>query len=173
MEATAVLALVALGALAMAMRRRSGPAAPAGPARQPGRPSSPRWSERSAEKLRTVDDRIVRVLDAVVAQHDMTIITGHRSAEDQAAAYEAGRSQIKSGGAHQLNPSAAVDVAPYPIDWQDAERFELLADLIMDEAARQGALLRWGGAWSGVRNPPGGFDDLGHFELADWRSIQR
>ena len=41
--------------------------------------------------------------------------------------------------------SKAVDVAPYPIDWNDKERFYYFAGVVMGIAIQMGIPLRWGG----------------------------
>jgi hypothetical protein len=67
---------------------------------------------------------------------------------------------------HNQSPSMAVDVAPYPIDWADRERFNYFAGYVMGVASQHGIALRWGGDWNRdwkVRD--NNFDDLPHYEL--------
>ena len=60
----------------------------------------------------------------------------------------------------------AVDVAPYPIDWNDRERFTYFAGYVMGIAAKMGIKLRWGGDWDRDHNlKENSFDDLPHFEI--------
>ena len=62
----------------------------------------------------------------------------------------------------------AVDVAPYPIAWDDRERQTLFAGYVLATAKALGVELRWGGDWDGdteVRDNQ--FDDLVHFELVE------
>ncbi len=56
------------------------------------------------------------------------LLEGHRSNEDQLKAFNAGKSRIKSGGKHNHSPSLATDVAPWPIDWSDKNRFTILQE---------------------------------------------
>ncbi len=53
--------------------------------------------------------------------------------------------------------SAAVDVAPWPIVWDDVVRFQVVAAFILAAAMRLGVGLEWGGLWRQK--------DYGHFEL--------
>ena len=53
----------------------------------------------------------------------------------------------------------AVDLAPYPIDWKDAARFNSLALLVLSAAHQEGVAIVWGGSW---HSSP----DLPHFELS-------
>jgi peptidoglycan L-alanyl-D-glutamate endopeptidase CwlK len=70
--------------------------------------------------------------------------------------------------------SDAVDVAPYPIDWQAPGRFHVLAGHMMmafrvlqqEEQVEDTLRLRWGGDWDGDGElDDQQFDDLPHFEL--------
>lgn len=53
----------------------------------------------------------------------------------------------------------AVDLAPYPIDWNDAARFKALAVLMKQAAQAEGVAIEWGGDWTTTK-------DLPHFEMA-------
>lgn len=52
----------------------------------------------------------------------------------------------------------AVDLAPYPIDWNDFARFKALGALVKQAAAQVGVNLTWGGDW---KKP-----DMPHYELS-------
>ena len=125
------------------------------------------FSATSLRRLGTCDIRLIDLFIEVADHIDTTIICGHRSQEDQDAAFRAGKSQVQwPNGNHNSKPSKAVDAAPYPIDWQDRERATLFAGFVMGLAAGRGIILRWGGDWNRdwqVSN--NSFDDLWHFEL--------
>jgi len=53
----------------------------------------------------------------------------------------------------------AIDVAPYPTDWEDRAAFAEVAAYILGAAMRLEVRLEWGGLWT-VR-------DMAHFELVD------
>ena len=60
----------------------------------------------------------------------------------------------------------AVDVAPYPIDWDDTDRFYHFAGYVFGIAESMGIHLRWGGDWdSDFTFTDQSFHDLPHFEL--------
>jgi hypothetical protein len=105
----------------------------------------------------------------VIKEFDCTILEGHRGESRQNEMYRTGRSKAKYGESlHNINPSSAIDVAPYPIDWNDRERFTYFAGYVKGKAAALGIKIRWGGDWDGdwqVRD--NNFDDLPHFELVD------
>ena len=64
-------------------------------------------------------------------------------------------------------PSLAVDVVPYPVDWQDRERMTYFAGFVMGIArVKFGISLRWGGDWDlDTDLKDNKFDDLPHFEI--------
>ena len=127
----------------------------------------PKYSKRSAIKLAQCDDRIQHVFNKVIRTVDCTILVGHRNQEDQEEMYEQGRSQLRyPKSKHNSLPSKAVDVAPYPIDWNDRERFTLFAGFVLGTAETMGVKLRWGGDWNrNWETSDNSFDDLVHFEL--------
>jgi peptidoglycan L-alanyl-D-glutamate endopeptidase CwlK len=62
----------------------------------------------------------------------------------------------------------AVDLAPYPIDWDRLRSFDLLAGVGIGVASEMGILkyMTWGGDWN--RNMDvydNDFNDLGHFQI--------
>jgi hypothetical protein len=68
------------------------------------------------------------------------------------------RNGIIKKSKHNKIPSEAVDVAPYPIDWQDIGRFKELSSVIMEAAVELGIRLTWGGNFKT-------FKDYPHFEI--------
>ena len=69
---------------------------------------------------------------------------------------------------HNKLPSKAVDVAPYPIDWNDPDRFYHFAGYVRGIAEGMGIKIRWGGDWNGNFDlKDQNFYDLPHFELLD------
>ncbi len=129
----------------------------------------PSFSARSRERLETCDERLVAVFDEVVKHFDCTILEGWRSEEDQNEAFRTGRSKLKyPDGKHNKQPSFAVDVAPYPVDWENLDRFRYFAGFVMGIASQMGTRLRWGGDWDGdteLRDQK--FVDLPHFEVLE------
>ena len=60
----------------------------------------------------------------------------------------------KIEGKHTRTPSDAIDVAPYPIDWNDYVRFAYLAGLYIARAESLGITLRWGGHFESPKDYP-------------------
>ena len=125
------------------------------------------YSQKSLDTLATCHVPLQRIFKKVIEVCDTTIITGHRDAQMQDEAYRTGHSKVQwPNSKHNSLPSLAVDAAPYPIDWNDRERFSLFAGLVMGIASEMGYLVRWGGDWDmDWRVRDNSFDDLVHFEL--------
>lgn len=129
----------------------------------------PKFSRRSLKELHTCDNRLRMVFKIVVKNFDCTILKGYRGEKEQNEKFYMGLSKIKyPHSSHNSRPSHAVDVAPYPINWRDRERFNYFAGYVKGVAAEHGIRIKWGGDWDNdteVRDND--FDDLPHFELID------
>jgi peptidoglycan L-alanyl-D-glutamate endopeptidase CwlK len=59
---------------------------------------------------------------------------------------------------HLTYPSQAVDIAPYPLDWGNIDRFKEMAAVVFKCAALENVELEWGGNWEKHFDGP-------HFQL--------
>jgi len=127
----------------------------------------PAFSDKSLAKLATCHPLLQRVFHEVIRDFDCTVLEGHRDKDRQNQMVAEGKSQVRwPDGKHNTVPSCAVDVTPYPIQWDDRERQTLFAGYVLATAKAMGVNLRWGGDWdrdTEVRDNT--FDDLVHFEL--------
>ena len=127
------------------------------------------YGKTSEKRLSECDPRLQLLFNFVVRHYDNSILTGHRNEADQTHAFIRKRSKVQwPNSNHNAMPSRAVDAAPWPIDWNDRERFVHFAGAVKFAAELLGIAIRWGGDWdddgTGVDN---NFDDLVHFELVD------
>lgn len=152
--------------------------------------------QRSQSRLVGLDPRLERVVRraAILAmpEDDFTVLEGVRSREQMMVNYGKGRTaaQLAVHGIpasyaqpraakvtwlndpfnspHKARPNGgrAVDLAPFPIDWNDKKRFERLRDLMFAAAHQEGVRIRWGKDWDqdGVYEEKGETDGP-HFEL--------
>jgi len=129
----------------------------------------PRYSKRSKERLATCDEKLQGVFNEVIKHVDCSILEGHRSKERQNKLYDEGRTKVRyPDGRHNFNPSRAVDVTPYPVDWDDRERQTLFAGFVLGIAQSMGIKLRWGGDWDqDFQVQDNRFDDFPHFEIRE------
>ena len=127
----------------------------------------PKFSNRSLARLSTVHKDLQEIFYAVIKYFDCSILCGHRIEEAQNLAYDSGFSKFKwPESLHNMTPALAIDVAPYPINWEDYNRFYYFAGFVQGIASQQGIKLRYGGDWdrdTEVRDQ--NFYDLVHFEL--------
>lgn len=125
----------------------------------------PKFGTKSAKKLADCHEDLQEILNEAIKYFDFTIIESYRSEEKQLKAYNEGRSQLKKGK-HNVYPSIAVDIAPWPVDWQDTERFTYLAGHVMAIAKMNGKKIRWGNDWDmDTQTKDTNFRDYPHFEL--------
>lgn len=126
----------------------------------------PMFSKVSLARLETCDHRLQIVMKRAIARFDFTVLCGHRGKQEQQDAYERGTSKLQwPASKHNKTPSLAVDVAPFPIDWDDLDRFRAMARIIMEEADKAGIKLRWGGDFNMNGKPDDKFKDYPHFEI--------
>ena len=123
----------------------------------------PRFGKRSKQRLKGVDTKLVNVLNELVKIMDVTIIEGLRSQERQNELVAKGASKTKYSKHIQ---GKAVDVAPYPIDWKDRDRFHYMGGMVRGIGQQLGVNIRWGGDWdSDGETKDNSFDDLVHVEI--------
>lgn len=127
----------------------------------------PKFSKRSLERLKTCHPELQKLFLEIVESFDCTILEGHRNKEKQDKAFADGKSTKKFPcSQHNRLPSRAVDVAPYPIEWDNLERFYYFAGFVRGTAYKQGITIRWGGDWdSDTKVHDQKLMDLPHYEV--------
>jgi peptidoglycan L-alanyl-D-glutamate endopeptidase CwlK len=127
----------------------------------------PSFGKTSNERKKECDYNLQIILDEAIKIVDFSILCGHRTEEEQNQALYEGRSKLAfPKSKHNNYPSFAVDIAPYPIDWEDTDRFYYLAGIIKGIAHSKGVKIRWGGDWDSDNDfKDNNFNDLPHFEL--------
>jgi peptidoglycan L-alanyl-D-glutamate endopeptidase CwlK len=90
-----------------------------------------------------------------LSEVDFTVIEGVRNIERQRQLLADGKSTtLKS----RHLTGHAVDMVPWPVDWEDLERFEAMAKAMKAAAKELEVPIIWGGDWKS-------FYDAPHFEL--------
>ena len=122
-----------------------------------------RFGKRSKQRLKGVNPKLVNVLNELIKIMDVTIIEGLRTEARQNELLAQGKSKTKYS---KHLEGKAVDLAPYPIDWEDRERFHYMGGMIRGIGIKMGVDIRWGGDWdSDGEVKDNGFDDLVHVEI--------
>ena len=128
------------------------------------------FSNHSKAILATCDERLQDVFSEVVKHFDCRAISGKRNALEQNELYRTGKSQVKYPDSyHNPEPkSHAIDIVPYPVDWNDRERFTLFAGYVLGVAAMKGIKMAWGGDWDrDTEVSDKNFDDFAHFQIEE------
>jgi peptidoglycan LD-endopeptidase CwlK len=106
----------------------------------------PAFSEKSKQLLSTCHNDLQRLFQEVVKEFDCIILCGHRNKADQDAAVASGNSKAPwPTSKHNSLPSMAIDVVPYPLDWNDRERMCYFAGMVKATAKYLGISITWGG----------------------------
>ena len=121
----------------------------------------PKFSLRSKERLATCHEDIRKVCNALIKTYDISVLEGHRGKAEQEKYVKAGKSQLHfPKSKHNALPSLAVDLAPYPVDWEDAARFKEMWEVFkavaqqLKERGEITARFAWGGEWKKFKDYP-------------------
>lgn len=134
----------------------------------------PKFSQESFSKLSTCHADLQALFYEVIKSVDCTIIEGYRNQADQEKAFASGHTKLHwPDGKHNNQPSLAVDVIAYPVNFDDVHKAFWFAGYVLGIAQKlkdEGKIthsIRWGGTWDGIGefNKPDMLDDLVHFEL--------
>ena len=134
-----------------------------------------KYSKSSELRLASCHIDLQLIFRSILHSIDHTIIEGYRNQVTQEQYFKEGKSKVHyPAGKHNKMPSMAVDVAPFPIDWEDHLRFTYFAGFVMATAYQLKAsnhlihTVRWGGDWNMDMNFANNkFNDLVHFELIE------
>lgn len=152
-------------------------------------------SSRSLNNLQGVHPSLVKVVKRAIelTKQDFIVIEGVRSREQCMINYGKGRTAAqclaKGIPAKYANPKAAkvtwlsnpfnskhckqkdgyghaVDICPYPVDWSDVKKFDVIAKAMFAAAKELGVNIRWGADWDKDGKPrERGESDSPHFEI--------
>lgn len=129
----------------------------------------PEFSPLSKRRLAECHPDLQKLMNEVIKHYDIVILCGFRGKDEQDKAFREGKSKLAfPKSKHNVTPSLAVDIAPYPLDWNDLKRFWHLAGYVKATAERLGIKIRQGADWDGDNDfKDQKFVDLPHVELAD------
>lgn len=123
-----------------------------------------KFSKTSLDKLETCHPDLTRLMIAALnsSPMDFSVICGYRNKEDQNKAFDKKTTTLKyPESKHNKIPSMAVDIAPYPINWNDIDSFKQLGEYVKKVAKDLDISIWWGGDWKS-------FKDYPRFELLSW-----
>lgn len=126
----------------------------------------------SLARLQGVDETLVNVVKRAIeiSEVDFTVMEGVRTLERQRELYAQGRTAPGKIVTWTMKSrhieGKAVDLVPYPLDWNDIEKFNKIKDAMFQAARELDVNLRWGADWDGDGNyREKGEYDSPHFEI--------
>ena len=129
----------------------------------------PQFGDRSREAMSTSHTDIQDILNIAIRVFDFSVLCGFRGKEKQDEYFYATPQKSKKqwpNSVHNTFPSMAIDVAPYPIDWDDSLAFARLFGIVEAVAFARGYRCRWGGDWDqDGESDDQSFMDIGHIEF--------
>ena len=126
-----------------------------------------KFGKSSLERLNNAHPKLQQILTKLIEIVDFSILCSYRSEEEQNDVFNKGLSKVQyPNSKHNSNPSRAVDIIMYPIDWNNIQNFYYLAGLVKGIAHSEGIKIRWGGDWDSDNDfSDEKFRDFPHFEL--------
>lgn len=123
------------------------------------------FGQRSENNLKGVHPDLVKVVRLALRKSavDFAVIEGLRTASRQQALFNKGAT--KTLNSRHLT-GQAVDLVPYPVDWNDLDKFGQVAKAMFAASEELKIPIRWGGDWNrNGRSDDEKFYDGPHFEL--------
>ena len=113
--------------------------------------------KRSKERLEGVHPDLVAVVERAItiSNVDFTVLEGVRTRERQKELFAKGASKTMNS---RHITGHAVDLAPWPIDWNDLGRFRIMSEAVKMASVELEVPVTWGGDWRSFYDGP-------HFEL--------
>lgn len=129
-------------------------------------------SKTSLSRLSGVDETLVNIVKRAIeiSEIDFSVLEGKRTLERQSQLYAQGRTAPGKIVTWTMKSKhidgKAVDLVPYPLDWNDLSKFDKIKNAMFAAAKEQDVNLRWGADWDGDGNyREKGETDSPHFEI--------
>lgn len=117
-----------------------------------------KFGANSQRRLHSCNLQLQLLFKEVIKYRDCSVLCGHRDKTAQDAAYPEYSHVQWPDSTHNTYPSLAVDVVPYPVNWDDIKAFHEFSGFVMGVAATMDIKIRWGGHFNGFFDGP-------HYEL--------
>lgn len=132
----------------------------------------------SLKKLEGVHPILIAVVQRAIqlSSQDFSVLEGVRTKERQRQLYAQGRTapgnvvtwtMTSKHFAQSDGYGRAVDLVPFPLDWNTPAKFDAIGAAMKSAANELGVKIRWGADWDADGKPrEKGETDSPHFELA-------
>ena len=125
-----------------------------------------KFGTKSQARLDTCHPLIQEIMKEAIKLVDFSIDCGHREEDAQEDAFRRGASKVQfPDSKHNLYPSPAIDILPYPVDWEDIPRFAQLGGIVKGIAHMKGIKIRCGFDWDCD-------GDITDHKFMDWPHIE-
>jgi len=115
----------------------------------------------SRKRLAMCHPTLIKLAEVAIRDFDFSVVCGHRNKHDQTAAFESGHSKAEWGQSpHNLLPSRAMDLVPWPSQYSNKLLQSRLGHYMLGVAAALEIRIKWGGDFKT-------FYDAPHFELLE------
>jgi len=133
--------------------------------------------QQSRARLKGVHPDLVKVVELAIKKTatDFLVLEGVRTPARQKELYAQGRTRPGQVVTWTLTSNHfakadgfghAVDLAPYPVDWNDLKKFDAISKAMFAAAAELGIRIRWGADWDqDGKSRERGESDSPHFEI--------
>lgn len=140
-------------------------------------PATYKLGQSSLKKLQGVHPDMAAVVNRAIqlSKQDFIVLEGVRTKVRQAELYAQGRtkpgnivtwSQTSNHFIGADGWGRAVDICPFPVDWNTPSKFDAIADAMFAAAKELNVAIRWGADWDSDGKPrEKGESDSPHFEL--------
>jgi len=126
----------------------------------------PKLGATSKQRRDTCAVTIQDVLNEAIKHVDFAVMCGHRTESAQNTAFVTKRSRaVWPLSRHNTRPSEAVDIVPWPTQYDDLAKFYELATYMYAAADKLGVSLEWGGHWKNYTGKGHNDRDWAHWEL--------
>lgn len=132
----------------------------------------PKFSAVSKARLAAAHPLLQKLMNEAIKEYDFTILQSQRGRADQELAFKLKRTKVHFGNsAHNWAPAIALDIAPFPVNWNNVKRFrDLQMGVIKPLAAKLDIPIRLGCDWDRDGDTADEkFVDWPHVELHPWR----
>lgn len=117
-----------------------------------------KWGNTSKARLEQCDPRLQLICNELLKKcgFDLTITCGYRGKEEQEQMFKEGKSKAHFGQSkHNTMPSKAVDIVPYPVNWDLKDyRWGKMVALAYEIARKNNINIRSGAFFTGLADWP-------------------
>ncbi len=102
------------------------------------------WGPKSAEVLSTLHPDLLFIANKLANVYNVSAISGYRGKEEQTEYYNKGTGVSWPTSNHNVRPSLALDIIPWPTQYDSIPHFDMMLGAVEAIAAEQRIAIRLG-----------------------------